>query len=388
MANNGYTLRQRGSAWQVDIGRKATGGERLQKNFRTKAQATAWATRKLQELAIIGNDAVHLSDEDLKTANQSLGILKKKGFPCEALVDAAEFYVKHHDPRKVHRTVQAAFEEQVESRKKANRRPITIRDLHQRVGRFAQDFGKRHVHEITTGEIEDWLDSKGYYNPITRDNYIRHLIAFYKFCIKRGYAQENPALGLDRPSKEEVIPRILTVKQTRAFLEAAEAKNADLIPFLAISIFAGLRREEAMQLDWSQVDFDRRTITVTPETAKKRRTRYVEMADNLIEWLLPHRQESGQLYYSRNYLEGARDKAGITWSLDIMRHTFGSYHVAKHNNAALTALQMGHTRTSTLFEHYRQAVRVEDAEAFWNIRPNDEEAGAHVRETATSSNHE
>ena len=94
------------------------------------------------------------------------------------------------------------------------------------------------------------------------------------------------------------------------------------------------------------------------------------MSENLVEWLLPYRSKSGRFYYSRNYLEKARDKAGITWSLDIMRHTFGSYHVAKHNNAALTALQMGHTRTSTLFEHYRQAVHSEDADAFWDIRPN------------------
>ena len=374
MANNGYTLRKRGGAWQVDIGRKETGGKRLQKSFRTKAKATAWATRKLQELTIIGSDAVDLSGEELKAANKALGILKERGFPRDALVEAAEFYAHHHDPTRTHRTVEAAFAEQVESREKANRRPITIHDLHQRVGRFAQDFGKRHVHEITVGEMEEWLDSKGYYNPITRDNYIRHLITFYKFCIKRGYAQANPALGLDRPSKEEVIPRILTVKEVRAFLEAAQKKNAELIPFLAVSIFAGLRREEAIQLDWSQIDLDRRTVTVTPQTAKKRRTRYVEMSDNLVDWLLPHLRESGQLYYSRNYLEKARDEAGIAWSLDIMRHTFGSYHVAMHNNAALTALQMGHTRTSTLFEHYRQAVRAEDAEAFWNIRPDDTQA--------------
>jgi integrase len=52
-----------------------------------------------------------------------------------------------------------------------------------------------------------------------------------------------------------------------------------------------------------------------------------------------------------------------------MRHSFGSYHLAAHENAGKTALQMGHRRIDTTFEHYRRAVRKEDAERFWKIMP-------------------
>ena len=59
----------------------------------------------------------------------------------------------------------------------------------------------------------------------------------------------------------------------------------------------------------------------------------------------------------------------MTWANDIMRHSYGSYHLAKHQDAAMTALQMGHIRTDILFNHYRELVSREDADAYWKIRP-------------------
>ena len=52
-----------------------------------------------------------------------------------------------------------------------------------------------------------------------------------------------------------------------------------------------------------------------------------------------------------------------------MRHSFGSYHMAHYENAGKTALQMGHRTIDTTFEHYRRAVRKEDAARFWEIMP-------------------
>ena len=378
MAKNGYTIRQRGTSWQLDFARRSAGGKRIQKSFKTKAKATAWAIAKQQELAVLGKAAFDLGDSEKKMALDAFAKLRDHDFPLTSLLDAVSFYIQHHDPSKAQRTVQEAFDELVIAKQKANRRPNTIHDLHQRIGRFAQDFGDRLTHEVMTQEIEEWLDGKGYYHPTTRGNYIRHLVGFYNFCVKRGYSHHNPALAIEKPSKDEKIPEILSVAEVTALLAAVQKECPDLVPFVAISIFAGLRRQELLQLDRSQIELERHTITVTPETAKRRRTRYVDMSENLVEWLRPHLPESGKLHYSRVYFQKAQKQAGVNWSLDIMRHTYGSYHLAMHNNAALTALQMGHTRVGVLFEHYRQAVRPDDAKAFWEIRPHQPEHMPHA----------
>ena len=73
----------------------------------------------------------------------------------------------------------------------------------------------------------------------------------------------------------------------------------------------------------------------------------------------------------RWHRDAAKTKAKLDkWPDNGMRHSFGSYHFAKHNNGALTATEMGHRgETRTLFSHYRALVRPKEAERFWKIKP-------------------
>jgi integrase len=66
--------------------------------------------------------------------------------------------------------------------------------------------------------------------------------------------------------------------------------------------------------------------------------------------------------------EAARQAAGIiSWPANALRHSFASYHLAHYQDAAKTALQLGHTESGTLFRHYRELVTQQEAAAFWNI---------------------
>ena len=67
-----------------------------------------------------------------------------------------------------------------------------------------------------------------------------------------------------------------------------------------------------------------------------------------------------------------------------MRHTFGSYHLKKHDSVNATILQMGHRGDKTLFAHYRAAVSRKDADGFWEIRPRREADVIDFAQPATS----
>ena len=45
-----------------------------------------------------------------------------------------------------------------------------------------------------------------------------------------------------------------------------------------------------------------------------------------------------------------------------------AYHLAEHQSAEKTALEMGHRDTKMLFEHYRELVTKEAAKRYWKIR--------------------
>jgi integrase len=66
----------------------------------------------------------------------------------------------------------------------------------------------------------------------------------------------------------------------------------------------------------------------------------------------------------------ARASAGIDeWPDNALRHSFASYHMAHFQNAASTALQLGHHDSRITFAHYRELVKPKEAERYWNIKP-------------------
>ncbi len=58
-----------------------------------------------------------------------------------------------------------------------------------------------------------------------------------------------------------------------------------------------------------------------------------------------------------------------TWPHDCLRHSYGSYHLALHDDVNATRASMGHSTRETLFKHYRQAVTKSTAKAYFAIRP-------------------
>ena len=81
-----------------------------------------------------------------------------------------------------------------------------------------------------------------------------------------------------------------------------------MIPYLAIGYFAGLRTvNELARLDWREIDLADNTITVSPATANKRRSRYVTIAANLAAWILPHRETEGGIWEHQTGDIGQRD---------------------------------------------------------------------------------
>ena len=149
-----------------------------------------------------------------------------------------------------------------------------------------------------------------------------------------------------------------------------EAASPEILPYIAVGAFAGLRAAEIERLEWQDIDFEENEIAVSSEN--KTGERHVDMLPALREWL-PFRQLSGPVTPAnlRKHFECAREAAQIVpWPNNALRHSYGSYHLKHFGNDALTRLQMGHWRDSAvLFAHYRRAVTRRNAEHYWNIKP-------------------
>lgn len=195
----------------------------------------------------------------------------------------------------------------------------------------------------------------------------------FNFALKRGYAAGNPAEKIDKAKERSGNIGILRVPEAAKLLENAAP---EILPYIAIGLFAGLRRAEIERLDWSEIDFESELIEVKAEKSKTAQRRFVKIEPNLREWLLPVRKHRGSVVPEENdfrrHFDAAREGAelcGERWPDNALRHSFASYHLAHFRNAAATALELGHYDSRITFRHYRELVKPKEAERFWKIRP-------------------
>ena len=362
----GAIIRKRGSKWQVEINHS---DKRVRKTLPTLEEAKGYAERMKVAVANQGAGAFDLDSKERVDARQALDMLEGR----TTLVEAAKYWIKMNKAPDKEILVAELMEDYVQSKRAQNRRPATINEVETKLGLYFRKGKITYLHELTRDQILGWLDEHTN-TPVGRNKNRRLIHGFLNFALKRGLIAANPAASIENASVDEKLPEAYSVDEVEKLLTRAVEAYPSIVANLAVGFFAGLRPTEVLKLDWASVSFDNGSILVRPETAKKRRTRHVEISDNLRAWLEPLAEDSGPLSPPDSTFRKLRNKlkkdTGIRWIFDGLRHSFATYHLARHEDAAKTALQLGHTQnTDLLFNNYRSLATKKDAKRYWNLRP-------------------
>ena len=120
----------------------------------------------------------------------------------------------------------------------------------------------------------------------------------------------------------------LPLKTGKGRIETITVRPGDLIPWLTVGMFAGVRPDEAKRLEWQHIDFQRQHIDLPAKIAKDHRRRIIPMEPNLIDWLEPYRPANGEGRIVRNFrwkFQAFAKSAGFSpWPKDCLRHSYGS----------------------------------------------------------------
>jgi integrase len=339
-------------------------GKRKRIFFETKEQAESFGSFKNAELRRNGIEHAEFPTALRVIAQNADEQLKPFG---KTITDAVQHYIAHLKASEKSCTAVQLVKELVAAKENDGASQRHLDDL-RRLNIFADKFPNQPVATITSAKIDDWLRSLPV-SAVTRNHYRRLTLLAFNFAVQRGYAIDNPAEKTAKAKERGGDIGILTVTQAARLLESAAP---EVLPYIAIGLFAGLRRAEIERLDWSEIDFESGLIEVTAEKAKGARRRLVTMQPNLREWLLPLRKHRGGIISDnfRKQFEQARVAADILdWPDNALRHSFASYHLAHFKNAAATALELGHHDSRITFTHYRELVRPKEAERYWQIKP-------------------
>jgi integrase len=262
-------------------------------------------------------------------------------------------------------TVREVVNEFLIVKARAARSDRYLRQLRVVFQSFAQGRATTPIHAVTVQEVEKWVLARG--APRTMRGYLGDVSTLFNFAVRRGYARQNPARAVELPAgPAQGAPKIHTPEETRAVLETARYLDLDVCRVLAVRYFAGVRSAEGHRLtEKENVLLDRGYIEIPAIKAKTRRRRLVRIEPCLAAWLAlggeikpmgPHR------------IRTVIRASGVQWHDNVTRHSFCSYHLARSENAAKTALQAGHAE-QMLFAHYRELVTLAEADRFWSVFP-------------------
>lgn len=351
--------------FQVTVPPELNEGARGRKFFETRKEAQLFAsdlqvrkenfgTRLLQMPESLRQETLHCSE-----------LLK----PHEAtLTQAVNFYVRHLRATKKSCKVSDLVEKFLPAKRLAGRSERYLRDLRMICGDFARYYGARWVTDITPEDVENWVAVDSY-SPTTRNNRLRTLSSAFAFAVTRRWCETNPVAQAERAIERKPVARYLSAKQAETLLHAADK---DMLPCVAIQLFAGLRPCEMAELDFKNIDLDRNQLWVDREEHTTSH-RVIQVMPNLREWLSPYYPRTGKIQPTnyQNRWDALRRQVGLfqNWPHDGLRHSFGTWHFAKFQDLGKTAAQMGHSNPAITRKHYVVREDPSRADEYWNIAP-------------------
>jgi integrase len=363
----------------------AIAGKRRTDAFRTKGAARDRATEIAGAVHNQKATAKSLTGKDLEAYQYAVSALERFGMPLSSAIheyiaarekigqaslnEAAEFFCRHNLPDVPQKTVADIAAEMVEAKRRDGASEAYLEDLNKRLPHITAALSGP-IMQITRPKIEEWLRSLPV-SPRSRNNFRNVTVTLWRFAKQAGYLPRDRSTEADGLPRAKAVGDKIEIFRPADFIKLISKADTELIPFLAIGAFTGLRHAELLRLEWEDVRFAQGFVEVAARKAKTAQRRLVPIQPNLAAWLAPYRGREGKvcswIRIGRTASALAKEH-GIDWPNNGLRHSYASYRLAQCQDAAKVALEMGNTPTM-IFRHYRELVMPQDAAAWWNIFP-------------------
>jgi hypothetical protein len=269
-------------------------------------------------------------------------------------------------------------------------------ELRNRCGRFLRYAEKgqpawkdRPVLEITPEAIESYLETlpnKGDYKTIS---------AWLGWAAKKRWLPKNPCTG----KKPDAAPHgaVVTLspaEAARMLRLAVETESWEVAAHVSISLFAGIRPSEFRKvakgdqpvfLYWEYLKGEH--FALPPELCKNGRRsgqgRTIMIEPPLAAWIKLLREKNGGILKGKVVSDNWKKawetwrkeywldehKRPLPWPKDQLRHSFGSYHLARGKSLQKTSFIMENSPRILKKHYWNWETLGSDAKIFWTLTP-------------------
>jgi hypothetical protein len=358
--------------------------QRYRPFYETKAEALADIPRIREQHEVAGSGQFifnRQAADDYETA------LKLSG--GVAMLELAKFWRLYHPekPKRRLHELMAAFLADVELRHGDG---AHYRDLKSRGRAFiAAGFGERYADTVTRQEILAYVKSRDC-APRTIRNHKTAVCEFFNWLVQDQFELTvNPAAGIKKrmlPKEVKKEVEFLALDFVTRYLRATERYDPELVAHEIVQLIAGVRSDDEMAgFDASFVHPQNCEVVIPAAVAKTGAREVIDgLEENFWAWWAAYAPAKGLLrpkYHGPRWerirvLAAVDDQARADelgrlpikvllrlpesraalrrWPWNARRRTFCTFHVAKHQSAAKTALIMRHRGSAyTLHNSYR-----------------------------------
>ena len=341
------------------------------------------------------------------------------------LMRAVQYYLARNPRGRTPITVAAVVKELLSAKKADGVSQGYLNHLRYDLEKFSKAFCT-DINSIYGPDIDSWLRGLKV-SPRTRNNLRTSVQTLINFAKARKHLPKDHD-ELDSVSIARDSDGAIEIFKPSEFAEVLQHAKDDLIPFLVLSGFAGVRHAEIQRLTWDDINFEASLVEIKATKAKTASRRMIPILPNLHTWLLPYAQTSGKVcsysnvadeiadlvrainharratWAATNKIGGAELKkadadakkrlselrkrgrlkrgerspgaetahdegwAPFAWKRNGLRHSFISYRVAQLQDMAQVALEAGNS-PQIIFRHYRELVRPVDAFKWFSLVP-------------------
>jgi integrase len=249
-------------------------------------------------------------------------------------------------------------------------KPNTILDYGKVLRLYASDWLRKPIAEITSEMVAArHLKTAKETGSVPANKLGRYLRLLFNFALAKKYIDvpENPVKILSSTGQWRKEARRQTILQPAELPQWYDAVMGleQLITrtSMLLMLFTGLRKVEALSLQWEDVDFANETFTVSAEVAKNKRALTLPMSNfirglfekartwRVNEFVFPGDGETGHLTETRRQIEAVERKTGLKISNHDLRRTFITVAEGEVSYSVLKRL-VNHSQSSDVTQGY------------------------------------
>lgn len=242
---------------------------------------------------------------------------------------------------------------------------LKTRGLASMLGDWKCFFGNIPVKSINRHKVEIFLiekmtGGKRKLTPATRNRHLAYLSSMFNKGKEWGLLTDNPALGIKLLKENGARTRFLDQVEIQSLLTVS---GKEFQPVLITVLHTGMRKGEIRKLEWSDVDFHTKVITI--RESKSGRSRIIPIDNTLYKTLvnLPSRFKGGLVFPSshkegrpyfdfKSHFKFTVEEAKIeNFRFHDLRHTFASHLVMNGVDLLVVKELLGH-QSLTMTEKY------------------------------------